>query len=88
MSRNYWTNYKGKGNFYFESSLTGKKQAIGEISDFSSYGIADNGVKCPTVIAPGHGLISAANSYYTDFFKARAQGEPNEEKTSTDCAHQ
>ena len=80
MSRNYWTNYKGKGNFYFESSLTGKKQAIGEISDFSSYGIADNGVKCPTVIAPGHGLISAANSYYTDFFKARAQGEPNEEK--------
>lgn len=80
MSRNIWTNYQGKGYYYLESTLTGKKQEIGEISDFSSYGVADNGVKCPTVIAPGHGLISAANSYSTEFFKAKQPGVPNDAK--------
>ena len=54
---------------YPASSLTGKRQEVGEICDFSSYGIDDNGMPIPTLIGPGMGLISAANNWDKNYFK-------------------
>ena len=47
ITKNQWTNYKNKTSKYPESRITKKRQEVGEISDFSSYGVADNGIKCP-----------------------------------------
>ncbi len=63
ITRNSWTNYKGDESSYNPSKVTGQKQVIGEISDFSSYGLDDNGKPYPTLIAPGQGLISGCNNY-------------------------
>ena len=51
---------------------------IGEISDFSSYGIDDNGKVRPSVIAPGQGIISGSNHYDTGFFIEDYPGVPDE----------
>ena len=75
VTRNAWLNYEGKDYHYLESEVTGKIQQPGEISDFSSYCIDDNGGARPTLIAPGHALVSAANSYDINFFNQ--QGEPS-----------
>lgn len=75
ITKNSWTNYLNQTSSYPASSVTGKKQAIGEISDFSSYGISDNGVRCPVVLAPGQGLVSAASNYDTWYFLQSMPGE-------------
>jgi subtilisin family serine protease len=80
ISRDKWTDWKGNQWSYTESSLTGKTQEVGEISDFSSYGIDDNGKVRPSVIAPGQGIFSGANNYDTAFFLEDQPGVPNEDK--------
>ena len=77
VSRNSWTNYEGDGYSYQPSQVTGEKPKIGEIADFSSYGVDDNGKPRPTVIAPGMGLISAANNWDKSHFVA---GQPGQAK--------
>ncbi len=68
ITRTGWNTREGKGVGYPESTFTGKVQQIGEISDFSSWGTDDNGKSYPTIIAPGQGVISAANNYdYSTF---------------------
>ena len=64
-----WNDYKGNTRAYPESRLTGKEQVLGEISDFSSYCVDDNGKPRPTVIAPGQGIISAASNWDSEMFK-------------------
>ena len=68
ITRTGWNNREGQGVGYPPSTFTGKVQQIGEISDFTSWGTDDNGKSYPTIIAPGQGLISAANNYdYSTF---------------------
>lgn len=69
ITANKWTNYKNIEYRYNPSPLTGKKQVIGEIADFSSYGVDDNGKPHPTLIAPGQGVISVANNYDSLMFQ-------------------
>ena len=66
-----WNDYTGTERSYAKSSLTGKYQEIGEISDFSSYCVDDNGKSRPTVIAPGQGIFSAANNWDEKLFKIK-----------------
>ena len=68
MTRPEWTTWENNVKKYQPSTLTGKTQQIGEISDFSSWGIDDNNKTYPTIIAPGQGIISAANSYDLTIF--------------------
>ena len=83
ITRTHWTDCEGKPHDYAESTLTGKEQVIGEISDFSSYGIDDNGKVRPSVIAPGQGIISAANNYDRGFFQYKNPGVPDEDTKMT-----
>jgi subtilisin family serine protease len=84
VTRTDWTSYDGSSQSYSESKLTGKKQEIGEIADFSSYGIDDNGLAHPTVLAPGKGIIAAANNYdYDDYFISGQPGVINKDKDLT-----
>lgn len=64
LTRTEWTDHQGVKHTRGVSPLTHKEQVIGEIGDASSYGIADNGLRCPTVIAPGGAIISGASNYY------------------------
>ena len=52
---------------------------MGEISDYSSFGQGENGVKVPTVIAPGHDLLAGYNLYDGSHFK---NGELNDSPIS------
>ncbi len=80
-TRTAWTDYNGKSQNIPVSSQTGKVQAIGEIGDFSSYGVADNGVCCPTVIAPGKLIMSAVSNYDTErLFVDGQPGVPDTKK--------
>lgn len=73
ITRTGWKTWEGNDRGYPESTFTGKVQQIGEISDFSSWGTDDNGKNYPTIIAPGQGLISAANNYdYSTFMPDEA----------------
>lgn len=84
-----WTNYKGMSYKYNPSPVTGVEQVAGEISDFSSHCIDDNGKPRPTMIAPGMGLVSAGNNWDASYFKiynadddqpgVPDEGEPNKE---------
>jgi len=70
VTTNTWvSDYLKETYNYPASSLTGKRQKVGEICDFSSYGIDDNGMPIPTLIGPGMGLISAANNWDKNYFK-------------------
>ena len=70
VTTNRWvSDYLKETYNYPASSLTGKRQEVGEICDFSSYGIDDNGMPIPTLIGPGMGLISAANNWDKNYFK-------------------
>ncbi len=81
ITRTGYKNYAGKDINYTPSTLTGKLQELGEISDFSSYGIDDNGKPRPTIIAPGQGLISAVNNYDTNYFSKEQIGVALTEST-------
>ena len=81
ITRNQWYNYLGESYSCPTSSLTGKKQQVGEISDFSSYAVGDdNGKPYPTLIAPGHRIVSAANNYDTDYFVDGSPGQLNSQR--------
>lgn len=82
VTRSEWTNYLGEVMHNPTSALTLKQQEIGEIIDTSSYGEADNGVRCPTVIAPGKAIISGANNYNSDLFHSNEAGVPDPEDAS------
>ena len=69
-----WKGYQGRDKDYPESPLTGNKQVIGEISDFSSYCVDDNGKPRPTLLAPGQGIISAASNWDKGLFKITDDG--------------
>ena len=69
-----WKGYQGRDKDYPESPLTGNKQVIGEISDFSSYCVDDNGKPRPTLLAPGQGIISAASNWDKGLFKITDEG--------------
>lgn len=44
-------------------------ETLNKITSFSSYGIDDNGIRRPDIIAPGSALLSAVSNYDTDFYK-------------------
>lgn len=71
ITRLDFLNHKGveKKNSDKNSKVTGKPQEIGAVSDFSSFGTAENGLAIPTVVAPGHFLLSAYSTYDDNFFK-------------------
>ena len=51
VTTNTWvSDYLKETYNYPASSLTGKRQEVGEICDFSSYGIDDNGMPIPTFL--------------------------------------
>ena len=83
ITRNTWKDYTNTDRNYLVSGVTGKVQEIGEISDFSSYCVDDNGKARPTLIAPGMGLLSGASNYAEDLFKEGAPGVVNPEKDLT-----
>ena len=84
ITRNTFKDWNGKDRYYLASKVTGQVQEIGEIVDFSSYGIDDNGKPRPTLIAPGQGIISGTNNYnYTDYFVKDSPGEPDTQKSLT-----
>ncbi len=76
ITKDQWKNYKNDQSYYPPSRITGTNQEVGEISDFSSYGIADNSVKCPVVVAPGQGIVSGASNYDKELFQKEQPGEP------------
>jgi len=85
ITRTGWKTWQGDSKSYLKSSLTGKMQQLGEISDFSGWGTDDNGKTHPTVIAPGQGIISAANMFDATTFTADTDNEmivPNKETTN------
>ena len=77
-SRTSWLTYQGENYKYRESEVTGKVQRLGEIADFSSYCIDDNGKPRPTMIAPGMGLYSACNNYDINYFLGDEPGVVDE----------
>lgn len=83
ITRNTWKDYTNTERNYPASKLTGKVREIGEISDFSSYCVDDNGKARPTLIAPGMGIISGASNYAMDLFKEGAPGVVNPEGNLT-----
>ena len=80
VSRTEWDFYKAKPEekaFLLESKVTGQKPKVGDVSDFSSYCIADdNGKARPTLLAPGQSVNSAYNLY--DIVSFTEKGEPND----------
>ena len=65
-----FTNYEGHqvDLTRIVSKVTGMPQVVGEIADFSSYGVDDNGKNRPTVLGPGQHVLSAFNLYDTNKF--------------------
>ncbi len=61
--------YNTRATFYTlgggYGSYTGDYAVAGAIAPYSSFGTRIDGTKLPTVCAPGTGIISAYNSYYT-----------------------
>ena len=82
ITRNVWQTYRNTIAWYPASKLTGERQQLGEISDFSSYGIDDNGKLRPTLLAPGMGIISGANNYDNNMFLVNAPGTVDDSKSS------
>lgn len=80
ITRDKWTDYLGNPRKYIESAVTNKLQVVGEISDFSSYGVDDNGKPRPTAIAPGQGIISAGNNWDREIFYDNQAGVPHPSK--------
>ncbi len=65
-----WADYYANMKHFTPSKITGKEQVVGEIADFSSFCVDNNGKNRPTVLAPGQGLLSAFNGYDTNYFTA------------------
>jgi hypothetical protein len=84
ITRNTWKDYTNTDRQHPASKLTGKVQEIGEISDFSSYGLDDNGKPHPTLLAPGMRVLSAANNYDERMFLKGAPGTIDPEKNLED----
>lgn len=78
ITKTSWESYNLGVLNYQESTVTGAKQVVGEIADFSSYGVDDNGKNRPDIIAPGMAICSAVSNYDTEMFLA--PGEPNTSK--------
>lgn len=74
ISSTEWQDYYGMTKVYGPAKITGKEQVLGEIADYSSYCVDDNGKSRPTVIAPGQCMLSALNLYDKTFFDAMASG--------------
>ena len=51
--------YAGAGSY-------GSGYAVNDVTPFSSYGTSYQGVVLPTITAPGCGIVSSMNHYYTD----------------------
>jgi subtilisin family serine protease len=77
-----WQDYYDMTKGYRPSKITGKEQVLGEIADFSSYGVDDNGKNRPTVIAPGQGLLSAINLYDETSFDATGEPKTGEDSNT------
>lgn len=82
ITRNVWQTYRNTIAWYPASKMTGQRQQLGEISDFSSYGIDDNGKLRPTLLAPGMGIISGANNYDNNMFLVNAPGTVDDSNSS------
>ena len=78
ITRTGWTDMDNHPQNYVPSAVTGKLQVIGEICDFSSYCVDDNGKNRPTLIAPGMGIISGMSSYDINNFE---EGNIHEDAT-------
>ncbi len=78
ITKTSWDSYNLGVLNYQESTVTGAKQVVGEIADFSSYGVDDNGKNRPDIIAPGMAICSAVSNYDSELFLT--PGEPNTSK--------
>lgn len=78
ITKTSWESYNLGVLNYQESTVTGAKQVVGEIADFSSYGVDDNGKNRPDIIAPGMAICSAVSNYDSELFLT--PGEPNTSK--------
>ena len=78
ITKTTWDTYQDGVKSYSKSVVTGVEQVVGEIADFSSYGVDDNGKNRPDVIAPGMATFSAVNNYDTEMFLS--PGDPNTRK--------
>lgn len=70
VSRNEWKYYKGgdKTSQLPDSKVTHALPKVGDVSSFSSYCVADdNGLACPTVVAPGEAIFSAFSSKFMGY---------------------
>ena len=76
-----WQDYFYNMRHFIPSKITGQEQVVGEIADFSSFCVDNNGKNRPTVLAPGQGLLSAVSNYDASFFDG--EGVPNKEKDLT-----
>ncbi|MBQ9669054.1 MAG: S8 family serine peptidase [Prevotella sp.] len=65
---NIWRSYDGSVLDFSDEEYGGYGNEIGDISDFSSYGLYANGVQQPTTCAPGENIVSSWNHYecYSD----------------------
>lgn len=75
-----WADYFTNLKHFIPSKITGQEQVVGEIADFSSFCVDNNGKNRPTVLAPGQVLLSAFNGYDATYFTG---GTPNTEKDLT-----
>lgn len=77
-----WQDYYDKTKINGPSKITGKEQVLGEIADFSSYCVDDNGKNRPTVIAPGQDALSAINLYDESMFDATGEPKTGEDSNT------
>lgn len=86
---NVWRSYDGDVRDLSGEEYGGFATEIGDISDFSNYGLYTNGVQQPTVCAPGENIVSSWNHYecYSDIDESMAwEGFPYSSESGTSMA--
>ena len=61
VTKDHWTDMKNTTHQLRKYNQTGAAPSLGQIAPFSSWGTDDNGLKHPTVLAPGQMVESAFN---------------------------
>ena len=59
----------------FEAPKQDKEDTVGDITEFSSFGVGINGVQCPTLSAPGVNVVSAISHYYVELAQSAGDDE-------------
>lgn len=79
-TRNSWPTFDGP--YHYSGSFP-----IGAISNFSSFGESYQGVALPEICAPGAGIISSLNHYYTNNLTTTLNKEVSAQVTSGSTAY-